>query len=196
MWWLPPTSSYSYPRVVAIQIDVHLQGQTRPIWDIRFPCQSTYVGRTLPAGYPHMWQPFVMSSTVMDRASAPKKKGSRHNPQRVDWLIRGSIPSFSPEPAIEVVGVKPPSVRNQLLGLPGPYHRHVIGTFNTCPWLPASTGAGFGGSSSPCFSWPIAIRHIWATNISAMHGVQRVVRCMIMHNLPLLILTSHLLIYP
>jgi hypothetical protein len=32
----------------------------------------------------------------------------------------------------EVVGLSQASVDNGLLGLPGPYHRHVIDTFNTC----------------------------------------------------------------
>jgi hypothetical protein len=78
----------------------------------------------------------------------PRKKGSRHNPQRAGWPIRGFIPSFSPVPAIEAVGVKPPSVGNQLLGLPGPYHRHAIGTFNTCSrgpteWSSTNLGGGY-----------------------------------------------------
>jgi hypothetical protein len=68
----------------------------------------------------------------MDRATAPEKKGSRHNSQHADWSIRGFVPSFSPEPAIEAVGVKSPSINGRLLGLPDPYHRHAIGTFNTC----------------------------------------------------------------
>jgi hypothetical protein len=109
-----------------------LQGKTRPTRHIHFLCQSTYVCRTLPVGGPRTWQPFVMSSTAMDIVTAPEKKGSWHNPQHADWPIRGFIPSFSPETAIEAVGVKSPSVSNQLLGLPGPYHRHTIGTFNTC----------------------------------------------------------------
>jgi hypothetical protein len=113
-----------------------LQGKTRPTWYVRFPRQSTYAQRLLPAGSPHTWQLFVKSSTAMDRTTALEKKGSRHNPQRVGWSIHESIPSFSPEPAIEAVGVKPPSIGNQLLGLPGPYHRHAIGTFNTCSWGP------------------------------------------------------------
>jgi hypothetical protein len=68
----------------------------------------------------------------MDRATAPEKNGSRYNPQHDSWLIHGSIPSFSPEPAIKAVGVKPPSVNGRLLGLLGPYHQHAMGTFNTC----------------------------------------------------------------
>jgi hypothetical protein len=43
-----------------------------------------------------------------------------------------------------------------LLGLPGPYHRHAIGTFNTCSWAPTErpltdTGGGYNleGASLP-----------------------------------------------
>jgi hypothetical protein len=59
-----------------------LQGKTRPIWHVRYPRQSTYARHTIPVGSSHMWQPFTKSSTAMDRATALKKKGSRHNPQR------------------------------------------------------------------------------------------------------------------
>jgi hypothetical protein len=45
---------------------------------------------------------------------------------------------------------------NWLLGLPGPYHRHAIGTFNTCSWGPTErslidTGGGYnlGGAGLP-----------------------------------------------
>jgi hypothetical protein len=39
-------------------------------------------------------------------------------------------------------------VDNRLLGLPRPYHRHAIGTFNTCSWRPTErslidTGEGY-----------------------------------------------------
>jgi hypothetical protein len=68
------------------------------------------------------------------------------------------------------------------------------------PWsssgLTPSTCAGSGVSTGPCSAWPIANMHIWDTNINAMHGVQRVICYMIMHNLLILTLTSHLLIYP
>jgi hypothetical protein len=133
-----------------------LQGETRLTRHVRFPRQSTYARRTLPAGGPRTWQPFTKSSTAMDRAAAPEKKGSRHNPRRVGWPIHRSIPSFSPVPAIEVVGVKPSSVGNQLLGLPGPYHRYAIGTFNTCLQGPTERfstdlGGGYnlGGAGLP-----------------------------------------------
>jgi hypothetical protein len=68
----------------------------------------------------------------MDRSTAPEKNGSWHNSQHNYWPICGSVPCFSPEPAIEVVGVKSPSVDVRLLGLLGSYHQYVIGTFNTC----------------------------------------------------------------
>jgi hypothetical protein len=41
--------------------------------------------------------------TELDGVNAPEKKGSQHNPQHVDWPIRGSVPSFSPEPTNEAV---------------------------------------------------------------------------------------------
>jgi hypothetical protein len=109
-----------------------LQRKTRPTWHVCFPHQFMYTWHTLPAGGPRTWQPFGKSSTVMDRATAPEKKGSRHNPYHAGWPIHGSVPSFYSEPAVEAVGIKPPSVGIQLLGLSGPYHRHVICTFNTC----------------------------------------------------------------
>jgi hypothetical protein len=133
-----------------IRIDVHPTGETRPTRHVRFPRQSTYAQCTLPAGGPRMWQPFAKSSTAMDRAAAPEKKGSRHNLQRAGWPIRGSIPSFSHVPAIEAVGVKPSSVGNQLLGLPGPYHRHAIDMFNICSRGPIErSSTDLGGGYNP-----------------------------------------------
>jgi hypothetical protein len=40
------------------------------------------------------------------------------------------------------------SINSRLLGLPGPYYRHAIGTFNTCSWGPTErsltdTGGGY-----------------------------------------------------
>jgi hypothetical protein len=74
----------------------------------------------------------MKSSIAVDRVTAPEKKRSQRNLQHVGWLICRSIPSFSPVPAIEAVGVNPPSIDSMLLGMSGPYHRHTIGTFNTC----------------------------------------------------------------
>jgi hypothetical protein len=86
----------------------------------------------LPAGGFHTWQPFAQSSTDLNRSTAPEKKSSRHNPQHASWLIHGSVPSFSPTIVNEAVGKSQAFIDNRLLGLPGPYHWHVIGTFNTC----------------------------------------------------------------
>jgi hypothetical protein len=88
--------------------------------------------------------------------TAPEKKRSRHNPQHAGWPIRGSVPSFSPEPTNEVGGVSQASVGDQLLGLPGLYHRHAISTFNTCSQglthrSLTDTGGGYnlGGAGLP-----------------------------------------------
>jgi hypothetical protein len=94
--------------------------------------------------------------------TAPEKKGSQHNPQHISWPIRGSVPSLSPEPTNEVGGVSQPPVGDQLLGLPGPYHRHAIGTFNTCSRGPThrsltDTGGGYnleGAGSLHTTPWP------------------------------------------
>jgi hypothetical protein len=84
-----------------------------------------------------------------------RKKGSWHNPQHADWPIRGSVPSFSSELANEAGGVSQAPDDDQLLGLPGLYHRHVIGMFNTFSWGPTErslidTGGGYnlGGAGS------------------------------------------------
>jgi hypothetical protein len=131
-WWLPRTSGYSYPRVAAIQIDVHLAGET-PTNMTRMLPMSVHVCPT----YASLgWSPYVVTFhetlTDLDRFHFSGEKGSRHNPLHASWPIRESIPSFSPEPANEAGGVRQTSVGDQLLGLPGPYHWHTIGTFNTC----------------------------------------------------------------
>jgi hypothetical protein len=125
-----------------------LQGKTRPTRHVCFPRQSTYAQRTLPVGSPCTWQPFVRRRQIWTNPTAPEKKGSRHNPQHVGWPIRGSVPSFSPEPANEAGGVSQAPDDDQLLGLPGPYHRHAVGMFNTCSWGPTEqsiidTGGGY-----------------------------------------------------
>jgi hypothetical protein len=109
-----------------------LQGKTKPTQHVRFPCQSTYAWHTLPASGPRTWQPFMRRWQIWTNPTAPEKKGSRHNPQHAGWPICGSVRSFSPESANEAGGISQAPVGDQLLGLPSPYHRHAIGTFNTC----------------------------------------------------------------
>jgi hypothetical protein len=60
----------------------------------------------------------------------------------------GTHLSFSPKIAIEVVGLSQTPMDDPLLGLQGLYHRHTIGTFNTCSWVPThrsltDTGGGY-----------------------------------------------------
>jgi hypothetical protein len=152
---LPQTSGYSHPRVTVIRIDVHPAGETWPTRHVCFPRQSTYAQRTLPVSGPRMWQPFVRRRQIWTDPTAPEKKGSRYNPQHAGWPIHGSVPSFSPEPAIEAGGVSQAPDDDQLLRLLGPYHRHAIHTFNTCSWGPTKqslidTGGGYnlGGAGS------------------------------------------------
>jgi hypothetical protein len=73
----------------------------------------------------------MKSSTELYRSTALEKKGSWHNPQLDGRLICRFVPSFSPTIANEAVRKRHASVDNQLLGLPGSYHWHAIGTFNT-----------------------------------------------------------------
>jgi hypothetical protein len=106
---------------------------------------------------------FHEAPTDLDRSHCSwEKKGSRHNPQHAGWPIRGSAPSFSPKPANEAGGVSQAPDNDQLLGLPGPYQRHVIGTFNTCSWglteqslIDTGRGYNLGGAGLPHTHSPI-----------------------------------------
>jgi hypothetical protein len=65
-----------------------------------------------------------------------------------DWVTHGTRLSFSPKIVTEAVGLSQAHVDSWLLGLPSPYHRHVIGTFNTCSRVPTTrslidTGGGY-----------------------------------------------------
>jgi hypothetical protein len=62
--------------------------------------------------------------------------------------VHGTRLSFSPNTAIEAVHLSQAPVGGRLLGLPGPHHRHAIGTFNTCSRVPTprsitDTGRGY-----------------------------------------------------
>jgi hypothetical protein len=103
-----------------IQIDAHPIRENPTNTSHASHAQSAYGPTPYISHVVNTEQPFVKSSRAMDRVTAPNKKGSRHNSQHDSRPIYGSIPSFSPELAISVVGVKPPSVDIRLLGLPGP----------------------------------------------------------------------------
>jgi hypothetical protein len=139
-----------------------LKGKIRPTQDIHFPRQSTYASRTLPAGSPHMWQPFTSHRLIWTDPTAPEKKGSWHNPQHAGWPIYGSVTSFSNKPINKAVDLSQASVDDKLLGLLDPYHQHTIDTFNTCSWVPThrsstDTGGGYnleGASFLYTTLWP------------------------------------------
>jgi hypothetical protein len=77
------TSSYSYPRVAVIRIDVYLTRETWYTWHIRTHDKS--YAKT-----------FHTDATELDRVTDSKKKGSHPNSQYDDWPILGSPPGFSP----------------------------------------------------------------------------------------------------
>jgi hypothetical protein len=112
-----------------------MQGKTRPTRHVRFPCQSTYTRRMLPAGGPHMWQPFTSHQQGWTDALLPRKS-SPDSTSQPGWVVHGTCLSFSPNTAIEAVRLSQAPVGGRLLGLPGPYHRHAIGMFNTCSRIP------------------------------------------------------------
>jgi hypothetical protein len=70
------------------------------------------------------WSSFVAtfheSSIEFSWSTTPEKKGFWHNPQRGGWLIRGFVPSFSPEPANKAVGAKPSIYQRSAIRLTGP----------------------------------------------------------------------------
>jgi hypothetical protein len=73
--------------------------------------------------------PDTIHSTSADRSAGP---------------YLASLPSQS----MKQGGISEAPDGDQLLGLPGPYHWHVIGTFNTCSWRPThqsltNTGGGY-----------------------------------------------------
>jgi hypothetical protein len=103
--------------------------------------------RTLPVGDPHTWQPFISHQQRWRDPTAPEKKGSRHKPQP-GWVIRRSATNFLSQHSHWSSNESQTSVDNRLLGLLGPYHRHAIGTFNTCSRVPTpqsitNTGGGY-----------------------------------------------------
>jgi hypothetical protein len=115
-----------------IQIDVHSAGENPTNTSHAFHAQSAYGLRPYVSHTVHLKQHFIQSSTDLNRSTAPEKKGSWHNQQHAGHLILRSIPSFSPTTVNGAVEQSQASVDNRLLGLPGPYHRHAIDTFNIC----------------------------------------------------------------
>jgi hypothetical protein len=124
-----------------------LQGKTWPTRHIRFSRQSTYARRMPPAGGPRTWQPFTLTQQSWTDSLFPRKSAPDSTSQP-DWVVHGTRLSFYPNTTIEAVRLSQTSINNRLLGLPGPYHWHAIGTFNTCSRVPTTqslidTGGGY-----------------------------------------------------
>jgi hypothetical protein len=102
---------------------------------------------TLPVGGPVRDDLFRVTDTVGQILLLPRKSVPDSTSQP-GWVAHGTHLSFSPNTAIEAVGLSQAPVDGRLLGLPGPYHRHAIGTFNTCsrvptPWSLNDTGGDY-----------------------------------------------------
>jgi hypothetical protein len=99
---------------------------------------------------------FHESSTELSRPTAPEKKGSRHNPQRNADRSAGPYPASLLSQSMKQWGQSQASINGRLLGLLGPYHQYVIGTFNTCSRGPTERSLtdtcgcyNFGGAALP-----------------------------------------------
>jgi hypothetical protein len=112
-----------------------LQGKIRPTRHIHFSCQSTYIRRTLPMGGPCTWQPSTSHRQSWTESLLLRKRA----PDTIHSTTANR--SAGPYP-VSLLSQQCSSEESQtcvdsrLLGLPDPYHRHVIGTFNTCSWVP------------------------------------------------------------
>jgi hypothetical protein len=76
------------------------------------------------------------------------RKSAPDSTSQSSWVARGTRLSFSPKTTIEAVSLSQAPVDGPLIGLPGPYHRHAISTFNTSSRVPTSwsltdTGGGY-----------------------------------------------------
>jgi hypothetical protein len=146
---LPQTSSYSYPRITVIRIDLHPVGE--------YPTDTPHAF--------HVWSmtihiscgPYIATfHTVVNRfeqihctreEGLPTQSTAR---QTSDPWVRTQLLSHNSQRA---VGKSQAHVDNWLLGLPGPYHRHPIGMFNTCSRGPTErslidTGGGYNLGSA------------------------------------------------
>jgi hypothetical protein len=127
---------YSYLRVAAIRIDVHHAGETRqthhthPTLSLRMVPDHTYLTQSTHSNLSHNHQQSwagplfprkraldTIHSTMTNRSMGPYQISLLNQPM-TQW------------------GQSQPSVDIQLLALQDSYHRHAIGTFNTCSWWP------------------------------------------------------------
>jgi hypothetical protein len=134
MCWWPQTSGYSYPRAAAIPIDVLPIGETQPTRHMPStlsPCMvldHTYLTRSMHSNLCHSHQQ-SWAVPLLLRKRAPDTIHSTPT----DWSMSPYPVSLSSQP-MKQWGQIQHCVDGHLVGLPSPYHRHAIGTFNTCSW--------------------------------------------------------------
>jgi hypothetical protein len=131
-----------------IRIDVHSVGENMTNTTRMLPTPVNVCSAYTFCGQSSYVATFHESLTELNRVTAPEKKGlltqftARRltDPQvRTQFLSRDNQWSSGESHA---------SINNGLLGLPGPYHWHAIGTFNTCSRGPierslTDTGGGY-----------------------------------------------------
>jgi hypothetical protein len=110
-----------------------------------------------------------------------------------DTRVRTQLLSHNSQRA---VGKSQAPIDKRLLGLPGPYHRHAIGTFNTCSWgstersLIDTVGSyNLGGAGLPhthSLTFPTSYPHFPLVAMSGIHFNQVLAnrpKCCVLKNL-------------
>jgi hypothetical protein len=162
MCWRPQISSYSYPRVAAIRINVHPVGKNLIHMTCTLPMPIHICHAYASCGQFSYVATFHANSTELDECTAPVKKcfqlhllawlsGPRDPPQ---FLSQYNLWSSALKPSI--------CWWTDYIALLGPYLQHVISTFNTCSRGPTyrsltntSGGYNLGGADLPHHTpWP------------------------------------------
>jgi hypothetical protein len=124
-----------------------LQGKTWPTRHICFDTSPRTSGVRFLRAVPVRGN-FLRVTDRVGRILLLLRKSSPDSTSQPSWVFRGTHLSFSPKTVIEAAGLSQASVNNMLLGLLRSYHRHAIGTFNTCSRIPTprsltNTGGGY-----------------------------------------------------
>jgi hypothetical protein len=148
MWWLPQISNTHIQESRRFESMYTLQGKTQSTWRIRFPRQSMYDRYTLSTGSSRTWQPFTSRRQSWAGPLLPRKRAPDTIYITPADRSAGLYPVSLPSQLMKQWGQSQPFVDGRLLTLSGPYHRHEIGTFNTCSWGPThrsltDTGGGY-----------------------------------------------------
>jgi hypothetical protein len=113
-----------------------------------FHVWSPYGPRPYVSHVVHIQQPFTSRQQGFSQHATP------NSTSQPDWVAHGTHLSFCPNATTEAMRISQAPVDGRLLVLLGPYHQHMISTFNTCSWGPThrsltDTGAGYnlGGDS-------------------------------------------------